>query len=167
MLATHPTPLATRSNDAANLSSRSRSKIFGASLSIVAFRSCWVVRSGVGFLQASFEPSDGLQATGRQPGEGQGSSFRPLRGGRRNNNVESLQFCHPSQLNVPSHEWPVRAILREYQCGGELKRIGGSKWVHGQDALGPGANSVEAINLEPVRRQRINPPYGLQSTGVF
>jgi hypothetical protein len=55
----------------------------------------------------------------------------------------------------------VRAILRENQGCGQLKRIGCSKWMHGQDALGPGANGVEAINLEPMRRQRIEPPYGL------
>jgi hypothetical protein len=61
----------------------------------------------------------------------------------------------------------VRAILRENQSCGELKRIGCSKWMHGQDALGPGANGVEAIYLEPMRRQRIEPPYGLHRPGVF
>ncbi len=39
--------------------------------------------------------------------------------------------------------------------------------MHGQDALGPGANSVEAINLEPMHGQRIEPPYGLNGTCVF
>jgi hypothetical protein len=44
-----PMPLATRSNEAPNLSSRSRSRIFGASPSMVAFRSCWAVQAWVGF----------------------------------------------------------------------------------------------------------------------
>jgi len=61
----------------------------------------------------------------------------------------------------------VRAILRENQGCSQLKRIGGSKGVHGQDALGSGANGVEAINFEPMRRQRVEPPCGLHGPRVF
>jgi hypothetical protein len=97
----------------------------------------------------------------------QHSSFWTRRDRIRNDHVESFQFCHPSQLNVPSHEWPVRALLRENQGCGQLKRISGSKWMHGQETLSPGANGVEAINLEPMHRQRIEPPYGLHGPSVF
>jgi len=90
-----------------------------------------------------------------------------LPGGLRNYRVEPLQFSHTSKLLVAGDEGPVRSIPGEHQGRCQLKSIGGSQGMHGQDALGPGAYGIQAIDLDPVRGQGIKSPYGQHRPGLL
>ena len=90
-----------------------------------------------------------------------------LPGGPRNDHVEAFQFGHTSQLLVPGDERPVRSILGQHQGRSQLKGIGGAQGMNGKDALGPGAYGIQAVDLDPVRGQRIQAPYSQHRPGLL
>jgi hypothetical protein len=96
-----------------------------------------------------------------------GSRTGRLPGGLRKDHVEAFQFGHTSQSLVPGDERPVRSILGKHQGRCQLKGISGAQGKNGKDTLGPGAYGVQSVDLDPVRGQRIQAPYGQHRPGLL